>query len=187
MAIPRTPIVNDSGGGMDGTVLDNTWKQELYDQIDSVTGNPISILNRQTGDVSNSGTGETTLKTYAIPAAKLATNGDSIRLTCWGAAAANTNSKTFKLYFGATVVATNVDTSATHPIWIMRAEITRLGTTAQVAWGSYDAQTTGSLLSITAPAETLSGSITVKMTGQSAVASSDITAKNWVVEFVPNA
>ena len=35
MAITRTPIVDDSGTGTDGTVLGNAWKQELYDQIDA--------------------------------------------------------------------------------------------------------------------------------------------------------
>jgi hypothetical protein len=33
----RTAIVNDTGGGTDGTVLDNAWKQEFYDQIDAST------------------------------------------------------------------------------------------------------------------------------------------------------
>jgi hypothetical protein len=35
MTIGRTAIVNDSGAGTDGTVLDNAWKAELYDQIDA--------------------------------------------------------------------------------------------------------------------------------------------------------
>lgn len=34
MAITRTPIIDDSGSGQDGTVIDNAWKQQLYDQID---------------------------------------------------------------------------------------------------------------------------------------------------------
>jgi hypothetical protein len=37
MAITRTPIVDDDGTGTTGTVLDNTWKQELYNQIDAST------------------------------------------------------------------------------------------------------------------------------------------------------
>src|SRR5262245_19773125 len=35
MAITRTPIIDDSGSGQDGTVLDNAWKQQFYDQIDA--------------------------------------------------------------------------------------------------------------------------------------------------------
>lgn len=33
--IGRTPIFDDSGGGLDGTGLDNAWKQEFYNQIDA--------------------------------------------------------------------------------------------------------------------------------------------------------
>lgn len=38
MPITRTPIIDDSGQGTDGTVIDNAWKQELYNQIDGVLG-----------------------------------------------------------------------------------------------------------------------------------------------------
>jgi hypothetical protein len=37
MAITRTPIIDDSGSGQDGTVIDNAWKQEFYDQIDAMS------------------------------------------------------------------------------------------------------------------------------------------------------
>ena len=36
MPIPRTPIIDDDGSGATGTVIDNAWKQEFYNQIDSV-------------------------------------------------------------------------------------------------------------------------------------------------------
>jgi hypothetical protein len=36
MPITRTPIIDDSGSGLDGTVIDNAWKQEFYNQIDAV-------------------------------------------------------------------------------------------------------------------------------------------------------
>ena len=38
MAITRTPIIDDSGSGTDGTVIDNAWKQEFYNQIDAAAG-----------------------------------------------------------------------------------------------------------------------------------------------------
>jgi len=37
MPITRTPIIDDSGSGQDGTVIDNAWKQQFYDQIDALT------------------------------------------------------------------------------------------------------------------------------------------------------
>lgn|SRR5262245_57130549 len=38
MAITRTPIVDDDGTGTTGTVIDNAWKQQFYDQIDGAVG-----------------------------------------------------------------------------------------------------------------------------------------------------
>jgi hypothetical protein len=35
MPITRTPMVDDNGSGTTGTILNNAWKQELYDQIDA--------------------------------------------------------------------------------------------------------------------------------------------------------
>jgi len=35
MAITRTPIIDDDGTGTTGTVIDNAWKTELYNQIDA--------------------------------------------------------------------------------------------------------------------------------------------------------
>ena len=36
MAIPRTPMEDDDGSGTTGTILNNAWKQELYNQIDQI-------------------------------------------------------------------------------------------------------------------------------------------------------
>jgi hypothetical protein len=38
MPITRTPIIDDDGTGRSGTVIDNAWKQELYNQIDALSG-----------------------------------------------------------------------------------------------------------------------------------------------------
>jgi hypothetical protein len=35
MAITRTAMVDDDGTGTTGTVINNAWKQQLYDQIDA--------------------------------------------------------------------------------------------------------------------------------------------------------
>ena len=35
MAITRTPMVDDDGSGTTGTIINNAWKQEMYDQIDA--------------------------------------------------------------------------------------------------------------------------------------------------------
>ena len=37
MGITRTPMVDDDGSGLTGTIINNAWKQEFYNQIDAVT------------------------------------------------------------------------------------------------------------------------------------------------------
>jgi hypothetical protein len=43
MAITRTPITNDDGSGTVGTVFENGWKTELYNQIDAAIGAPGNV------------------------------------------------------------------------------------------------------------------------------------------------
>jgi hypothetical protein len=38
MPIIRTAMIDDDGSGTTGTVLNNAWKQELYDQVDGLFG-----------------------------------------------------------------------------------------------------------------------------------------------------
>ncbi|HZD63158.1 MAG TPA: hypothetical protein VE200_10235 [Xanthobacteraceae bacterium] len=38
MAITRTAMIDDDGSGTTGTILNNAWKQELYNQIDAGFG-----------------------------------------------------------------------------------------------------------------------------------------------------
>jgi hypothetical protein len=40
MAITRTPMVDDDGSGTTGTIINNAWKTELYNQIDGITVTP---------------------------------------------------------------------------------------------------------------------------------------------------
>jgi hypothetical protein len=40
MPITRTPMIDDDGSGTTGTILNNAWKQGLYDQIDAAGQGP---------------------------------------------------------------------------------------------------------------------------------------------------
>ena len=44
MAITRTALTDDSGSGTDGTVFNNAWKTELYDQIDAADAAVAALL-----------------------------------------------------------------------------------------------------------------------------------------------
>ena len=45
MAITRTSQVDDDGSGTTGTIWNNAWKQELYDQIDATTASATSSFS----------------------------------------------------------------------------------------------------------------------------------------------
>jgi hypothetical protein len=56
MPITRTPIVDDDGSGTTGTVLDNAWKQELYNQIDGAdvaNGPRVVLVGHGNGTTTN--------------------------------------------------------------------------------------------------------------------------------------
>jgi hypothetical protein len=65
MPITRTPIIDDSGSGTDGTVINNAWKQEFYNQIDAVlvaqTGPPWADIAYSAANFSATGGGTWTV------------------------------------------------------------------------------------------------------------------------------
>ena len=75
MPITRTPIIDDDGTGTTGTVLDNAWKQQLYDQIDGML-NSLALTGTPTAPTAPFGTNTTQLATTAfVQAATGATAG----------------------------------------------------------------------------------------------------------------
>ena len=64
MAITRTPMVDDDGTGTTGTVINNAWKQQFYDQIDAAAGSGLvdwTAVPFNVGDYSCSGGGTWTV------------------------------------------------------------------------------------------------------------------------------
>lgn len=140
---------------------------------------------------SNVGVAETDLISYPLPANTLSVNGQKVRVTAWGSFAANVNTKTIRAYFGATVV-TNIGAggaNANGRNWKVTWTVVRSGAAIQVAEGTLViAGTDGSLnftnQAVASPTETLSGAVTIKMTGQSGTASADITQLGMFVEVL---
>lgn len=56
MPITRTPMVDDDGSGTTGTILNNAWKQEFYNQIDGVVQG-VQLTWTATSPVGPLGTG----------------------------------------------------------------------------------------------------------------------------------
>jgi len=143
------------------------------------------VLSCNVTPASNVGTAETDLMTYSLPANALSANTKGVRITVWGSTAANANSKAVRLYFGATQVSAiaGIVTSATG--WHLAAIVVRTGAAAQTAGGtSFIGNNTGGAVTTT-PTETLSGIVVIKITGTSAVGSSDVTANGMLVEALP--
>lgn len=127
---------------------------------------------------------ETDLWTYALPANTLNANGRGLRITVWAQMAANANVKTGRVYFGATVIAprggADNNTVNAYFSFVIRTSPTAQTTYADIRVGSANGGGT-----ITTPAETLSGAVTIKYTGQNGSASAnDIVFKGAIVELL---
>lgn len=131
------------------------------------------------------GAAETTLVSYTVTAGLLTTNGQSVRFKVYGATANNANVKTLRVYFGATVIATFTLTINSAVAWSVEGEIVRTAAATQLARVSCQHTDTAPLIPVTGgtPAETLSGTVLFKVTGQ-ATTNSDITEALAILEFL---
>lgn len=152
-----------------------------------VTSGVLTASTTQVG--TGADTNETDLWTYSLPANTLSANGKGVRVTVFGSCASNTNAKTIKTYFGSTVVVSNATSNASTVIWQAEAVILRTGASAQLSEGWTLAGGTNSLnnngLALTTPAETTTGAIVIKVTGQNGTAvANDIVFRGAVVEYM---
>lgn len=145
-----------------------------------------STTSAQTG----ANTTETDLWTYVMPANTLATDGHSLHITAFGTLANNGNTKTIKLYFGSTVLTVNYGAAGTGS-WRAEADVFRTGAATQVAQGTLSyfngagTETVASRTVVTTPAETLSGAVTIKVSGTNGTASAgDIVFLASRVDFL---
>jgi len=127
-------------------------------------------------------TNETNLWQFTLPANSLNRDGVGLRITVGGTLAANANNKTLKLYFGATQL-TALSSTASGSGYRMSGLVFRTGAATQRANGDvYVGLGTFNVVQ-TSPAETLSGTVLIRMTGQNGVASAnDIVFNEAVVE-----
>ena len=143
-----------------------------------------STATISTATVGNEGTGVDTLMSYELPAGALGGDGKALRILAWGTTANNANTKQIILLFGATAIVSSPAENYTNEKWWFEAFVVRTSATAQEAFGwtmtgGNNVRATGS----TTPAETMSGAITIKLTGE-ATASNDIVQRGMIVEFV---
>ena len=143
------------------------------------------VLSVQSTAVANVGTAETDLMSFILPAGILDVDNKSVKITAWGATAANANLKTLKLYFGANISASSHSFTFNNSSWELSAIVVRTGATSQIAIEKILISTNTPTLVQTILSQVLANAITIKMTGQSAVASGDITCQGMIVELLP--
>ena len=148
-------------------------------------------------DGTPANTTETVLKTWDLPAGALARDDQGIRIHAFGSFAANATDKTLRIKFGATTVLTYTGTGSgtSGGGWRAQVDLFRTGATAQKAiplfegilpnWGDGGyLVTTG----YTTPAETLSGAVTIEVTGENGTGTADdIVCEGFYAEFLPGA
>lgn len=146
-------------------------------------GGKLTSNATQTGTDAN--LNEKDLWTYSLPAGTLNTDLQGVRITAWGTMGANANNKTFKVYFGATQIVA-LSTTANGSGWFATGVVLRTAAATQQAGASLNIGLGTTQSSATAPAETLSGAVTIKVTGQngSAVAN-DCVFRGATVELLP--
>ena len=104
-----------------------------------------------------------------------------------GTFAANVNTKRVRIKYGATTLLDTMALAFNGADWTATGTIVRTGATTQKAiceFASGSALLTSSC-DYTAPAETLSGTVVLKATGE-ATSNNDITEEFHVVEWIPN-
>jgi hypothetical protein len=154
--------------------------------IAKTLGGVLTVNTTQTATAAN--TTETDLWTYSLPANALSADGKGVRITVFGTTAATANTKNIRLYFGSTVLESGGALALNGNAWRVVAEVYRTGASAQLASAlatvSINDGSTGTARTrLTTPAETLSGAITIKVTGQNGTAAAnDIVFRGAIVE-----
>lgn len=129
---------------------------------------------------------ETDLITYSLPANSLSANNRGVRVKAWGTTAANANTKTVRLYFGGTVVASNNISQAPNGVaWRLEAEVFRTAAATQDSIGGGRVGSIQQSEVLTLATESTTGAITIKVTGQNGTAAaSEVVAEGLAVEFL---
>ena len=129
---------------------------------------------------------EETLITYSLPLNTLSANGGGVRVKVWGTTAANTNTKTVRLYFGTLVAASNDVTTAPNALsWVLEYTAIRIGATSEDVEGRGTIGANLQTTSFNNTAQDTGAAITIRVSGQNGTATAnDIVAEGLLVEYL---
>lgn len=144
--------------------------------------------NVDTAQVANSTTTETTLSTYTLLANSLSANGKGIFYYHWGTINGTAGTKTIRGYFGATVVISRAISATSAGDYLMAVRVFRTGATAQIAvgivWMNDTLSADFGTPTVSTPAETLSGNVTIKVTGQNSANNAGLVGKGMDIGMI---
>ena len=144
-------------------------------------------LRVNTTDVGNVGTGVDDLMSFSVPAGTMSTNGDYIDFSFTFTFAANANNKTVRVVYGGTEIYNSTAQAQNGGSMEVVGKIIRTGATTQkvIVSVSTDGTLYTDLANYTTAAETLSGAVTLKATGE-ATSNDDIVNTILTVKYYPN-
>jgi len=141
-----------------------------------------TILSTNLTDAQNTGVGEDDLMSYTVPAGQLADAKDSIWFEMAFAFDSGANNKRVKIYFGATMIYDSLNAVSISGMMVARGRIWRNGATTQTAHVMVTATDHADRATITYPAETLSGTVVLKATGEATI-TAEIVQESMIVGF----
>jgi hypothetical protein len=144
----------------------------------------VEALNVQYTDVANSGTSETDLMSYTLPANQLLNVGDRIVIEAIFTTPANGNNKTLRFYFGSSTQSYSPSAIASGATLKSRITIIKTGASTQKIVREFDTGFT-TIPGVTTAGITDTATIVIKYTGESNTASNDISQKTLTVTYYP--
>lgn len=156
-----TPNINiNTQSGQLRTELLNTFSR-LDGQL---TAAPYRLA-AQTGPVSNTGSGESTLMAFTLNFGTLTQLASSVLIYACGTTAANANNKTFSMKLGSTTVFTSGASALNNKDWTFKAEIVFSGGNSQITWGEFTSNGNTSIIDTNTSSENFGTNLVVAFTG----------------------
>jgi hypothetical protein len=165
------------------------------DALEAATSTRLFENLTTVGNIANQT--EQELHVFTVPAGTLVADGDALHLRSWVQCAANANSKVVKVRFGGSVLATTTGANFNNVAFVIDVWVFRTGAATQKAIGTGVqpnveaswAVAAGGGFNVTTPGETLSGTVSMRVTGQSTVAGTadDIRVLATVIDYLPAA
>lgn len=184
-----TEKVLDEAAGLFGS----SWARYMHELWARIGGGDLynlgGLLVSNTTAVGNITGGEDNLITYSLAKNTMHNNGDALEVTAYGTTAANGNNKTIKLVLGSTTLFTTGAVAFNNKDWCLRATITQITSTTQSILAEFqgDFGLLTNTVTITAGAENLATTLTLKCTGTSGSSTTDdIIQKGLIIKLFPN-